>query len=173
VKRHIYLRIAMSYVIEDIKIETTQLFYSAINKKFKIMSWKHATIWLKNCIILTINFWSICFSIIYVIPSLLKTKQSLPGFISTHKTVPVNVPRKFVTRMKDRLTKLILPFDFGSNEAVPIINRYTQINVFVLVFMVFNSTFNNNIVAVSFIGGRYRNARRKPPTCLQVTTNSW
>jgi hypothetical protein len=30
--------------------------------------------------------------------------------------------------------------------------------------VVFNATFNN-IMAVSFIGGRNRIARRKPPTC--------
>jgi hypothetical protein len=37
--------------------------------------------------------------------------------------------------------------------------------------MVFNATFNNISVAVSFIGGGNQKNRRKPPTCRKSLTN--
>ena len=36
---------------------------------------------------------------------------------------------------------------------------------------VFNATFNNSLVAVSFIGAGNRSTRKKPPACRKSLTN--
>ena len=64
----------------------------------------------------------------------------------------------------------LFPFFFLDTGIVSLFKYYWKMRG----VMVFNATFNNissYIVAVSFIGGGYWSAQRKPPNCHKSLTN--